>query len=52
MLTVLSVIGTRPEAIKMAPVLRALEARGDRVRSLGVRDGAASRVIRAGAAVV
>ena len=26
--TVLSVIGTRPEAIKMAPVIRALEARG------------------------
>ncbi len=34
MLTVLSVIGTRPEAIKMAPVIRALEARSDRVRSV------------------
>lgn len=34
MLTVLSVIGTRPEAIKMAPVIRALEARADRVRSV------------------
>jgi UDP-N-acetylglucosamine 2-epimerase len=30
----LSVIGTRPEAIKMAPVLRELARRGDRVRSV------------------
>lgn len=34
MLTILSVIGTRPEAIKLAPVIRALAARKDRVRSL------------------
>jgi UDP-N-acetylglucosamine 2-epimerase (non-hydrolysing) len=34
MLTVLSVIGTRPEAIKMAPVIRELEKRADRVRSI------------------
>lgn len=34
MLTVLSVIGTRPEAIKMAPVIREFEARSDRVRSV------------------
>lgn len=33
-LTVLSVVGTRPEVIKMAPVVQALERRGDRVRSL------------------
>lgn len=34
MLTVLSVIGTRPEAIKMAPVIRALETHADKVRSV------------------
>lgn len=34
MLTVLSVIGTRPEVIKMAPVLRELRGRADRVRSI------------------
>lgn len=34
MLTVLSVIGTRPEAIKMAPVLRELSKYPDRVRSV------------------
>ncbi len=32
-LKVLTVIGTRPEAIKMAPVVRELERRGARVRS-------------------
>lgn len=32
MLTVMVVIGTRPEAIKMAPVVRALRAQGDRMR--------------------
>jgi UDP-N-acetylglucosamine 2-epimerase (non-hydrolysing) len=31
-LTVMVVIGTRPEAIKMAPVVRALRAQGDRMR--------------------
>lgn len=34
MLTVLSVFGTRPEAIKMAPVIRELGRHPDRVRSL------------------
>jgi UDP-N-acetylglucosamine 2-epimerase (non-hydrolysing) len=34
MLTVLSVIGTRPEAIKMAPVIRELQSHPGRVRSL------------------
>jgi UDP-N-acetylglucosamine 2-epimerase len=34
MITVLSVIGTRPEAIKMAPVLRELARHGGRVRPL------------------
>lgn len=33
-MTVLSVIGTRPEAIKMAPVIRALKQRREHVRSL------------------
>ncbi|HEY7347988.1 MAG TPA: UDP-N-acetylglucosamine 2-epimerase (non-hydrolyzing) [Ktedonobacterales bacterium] len=33
MLTVLSVIGTRPEAIKMAPVIKELERHRDHVRS-------------------
>ena len=31
-MTVMVVIGTRPEAIKMAPVVRALRAQGDRMR--------------------
>jgi UDP-N-acetylglucosamine 2-epimerase len=34
MKTVLSVVGTRPEVIKMAPVIRALEARADEVTSV------------------
>lgn len=34
MLTLLSVIGTRPEAIKMAPVIHALRNAGDSVRSI------------------
>jgi UDP-N-acetylglucosamine 2-epimerase (non-hydrolysing) len=34
MIRVLSVFGTRPEAIKMAPVLRQLQARSDRFESL------------------
>jgi hypothetical protein len=33
-LRVLSVLGTRPEAIKMAPVIRALESRPESFRSL------------------
>ena len=33
-LKVMTVFGTRPEAIKMAPVVRALEARPDRVESV------------------
>lgn len=34
MLTVLSIFGTRPEAIKMAPVVKELQRRSDTVRSL------------------
>ncbi|MGH2485947.1 MAG: non-hydrolyzing UDP-N-acetylglucosamine 2-epimerase, partial [Ktedonobacterales bacterium] len=34
MLTVLSVIGTRPEAIKMAPVIKVLERHPERIRSV------------------
>jgi UDP-N-acetylglucosamine 2-epimerase len=34
MLTVLSVLGTRPEAIKMAPVIKELSKYADRVRSV------------------
>lgn len=34
MLTVLSVIGTRPEAIKMAPVVQELARHSDRIRSV------------------
>ena len=34
MIRVLSVFGTRPEAIKMAPVIRRLEARRDRFESV------------------
>ena len=34
MLTVLNVVGTRPEAIKMAPVIEELRRRADRVRSI------------------
>jgi UDP-N-acetylglucosamine 2-epimerase (non-hydrolysing) len=34
MIRVLSVFGTRPEAIKMAPVIRRLEARPDRFQSV------------------
>jgi UDP-N-acetylglucosamine 2-epimerase (non-hydrolysing) len=33
-LKILSVIGTRPEAIKMAPVIRALQARADQIESV------------------
>jgi UDP-N-acetylglucosamine 2-epimerase (non-hydrolysing) len=33
MLTVLSVIGTRPEAVKMAPIVRELKRHGDRIDS-------------------
>jgi UDP-N-acetylglucosamine 2-epimerase (non-hydrolysing) len=34
MLKVLSIIGTRPEAIKLAPVIRELDRRGDEISSL------------------
>ncbi len=34
MLKVLSIIGTRPEAIKLAPVIRELDRYGDRIRSV------------------
>ncbi len=39
MITVLSVIGTRPEAIKLAPVLHRLESRPDRFRSVVLTTG-------------
>jgi UDP-N-acetylglucosamine 2-epimerase len=39
MTTVVSVIGTRPEAIKMAPVIRELRRHPDRFRSLVVSTG-------------
>ena len=34
MLTVLSIVGTRPEAVKMAPVIQELAKHGDRVKSV------------------
>ena len=34
MLTVLSIVGTRPEAIKMAPVIRQLQSGADEARSV------------------
>ena len=34
MLRILSIFGTRPEAIKMAPVIRELERHGDRIQSI------------------
>ena len=34
MFTVLSIFGTRPEAIKMAPVIKELEKHQDKIRSL------------------
>jgi UDP-N-acetylglucosamine 2-epimerase (non-hydrolysing) len=34
MITVLAIIGTRPEAIKMAPVVRALRARSEAIRTI------------------
>ncbi len=34
MISVLSVLGTRPEVVKMTPVLRELDKRSDRIRSL------------------
>jgi UDP-N-acetylglucosamine 2-epimerase len=45
MLTVLSVIGTRPEAIKMAPVVRELARHPDRVRSLVCSTGQHRRML-------
>lgn len=45
MLSVLSVIGTRPEAIKMAPVVRALAEHPGRVRSLVCATGQHRRLL-------
>ena len=45
MLTVLSVIGTRPEAIKMAPVVKELARHPDRVRSLVCSTGQHRRML-------
>jgi UDP-N-acetylglucosamine 2-epimerase (non-hydrolysing) len=39
MLTVLNIVGTRPEAIKMAPVIKELASNSDRVRSLTCSTG-------------
>lgn len=36
MKTILTLFGTRPEIIKVAPVIRAIEARSDRLRALNV----------------
>jgi UDP-N-acetylglucosamine 2-epimerase (non-hydrolysing) len=44
-LTCLSVIGTRPEAIKMAPVIRELARQTDRVRSLVCATGQHSEML-------
>lgn len=38
-LRVLTLFGTRPEAIKVAPVIREMEARGDRFRTVNVNSG-------------
>ena len=38
-ITVLALFGTRPEAIKLAPVIGELEARGDRFRTVNVNSG-------------
>lgn len=43
---VLSVIGTRPEAIKMAPVIRALAARADAVESIVCSTGQHREMLR------
>ncbi len=39
MLTVLNIVGTRPEAIKMAPVIKELASNSDQVRSLTCSTG-------------
>jgi UDP-N-acetylglucosamine 2-epimerase len=46
MLTILSVIGTRPEAIKMAPVIRELGRHPDRLRSLVCATGQHQEMLR------
>jgi UDP-N-acetylglucosamine 2-epimerase (non-hydrolysing) len=46
LLTVLSVIGTRPEAVKMAPVIRRLGDRPDRVRSVVCSTGQHGAMLR------
>ena len=48
MLTVLSVIGTRPEAIKMAPVVKELEKHSVRTRSILYFDCPTSGQVRSG----
>ena len=49
MIRVLSVFGTRPEAIKMAPVVHALQNAARSLRERGVRVGPAPRHARPGA---
>jgi UDP-N-acetylglucosamine 2-epimerase (non-hydrolysing) len=46
MIRILSVIGTRPEAIKMAPVIRALAARPDAVESIVCSTGQHREMLR------
>lgn len=46
MITVLSVIGTRPEAIKMAPVLRELNRHSDRIRSIVCSTGQHHEILK------
>lgn len=45
-LTVLTLFGTRPEAIKLAPVIGELEARGDRFRTVNVNSGQHTRLLQ------
>lgn len=46
MIRVLSVIGTRPEAIKMAPVIRALRAQSDEIESVVCSTGQHREMLR------
>jgi UDP-N-acetylglucosamine 2-epimerase (non-hydrolysing) len=43
---VLTVFGTRPEAIKLAPVIRELETRGPRIRVVNVLSGQHKELVR------
>jgi len=41
--TILTLFGTRPEVIKLAPVIRALETHPDRWRTVNVSSSSASQ---------